>query len=152
VETDDLAVSLGRRLRARRAAHDETLAAVAARAGLSVPYIANLENGRGNPTLAALARLAAALGARLVVDLPDQATAPPPAPDPPASLVRFAQTDACHAAVARIAEATGRPRPAVRELLLTTMTALGSLTPDPTDLTWHRVLDAATLIATQPPA
>jgi len=38
------------------------VASVAADAGLSVPYIANLENGRGNPTTAALARLAEALG------------------------------------------------------------------------------------------
>ena len=29
---------------------------MAAEAGLSVPYIANLENGRGNPTTAALAQ------------------------------------------------------------------------------------------------
>ena len=35
----------------------------------SVPYIANLENGRGNPTTAALTRLAEALGLRLVVTL-----------------------------------------------------------------------------------
>ena len=38
------------------------MASVAADAGLSVPYIANLENGRGNPTTAALTRLAEALG------------------------------------------------------------------------------------------
>jgi transcriptional regulator with XRE-family HTH domain len=36
---------------------------------LSVPYIANLENGRGNPTAIALTRLAAALGMRLVITL-----------------------------------------------------------------------------------
>jgi transcriptional regulator with XRE-family HTH domain len=40
-------------------------------AGLSVPYIANLENGRGNPTMAALQRLAAALGTSLEVALVD---------------------------------------------------------------------------------
>ncbi|MER5183991.1 helix-turn-helix domain-containing protein [Streptomyces sp. NPDC002896] len=38
-------------------------------ASLSVPYIANLENGRGNPTLSALQQLAAALGTRLEIGL-----------------------------------------------------------------------------------
>lgn len=47
---------LGHQLRALRAASGRTVASVAADAGLSVPYIANLENGRGNPTMAALGR------------------------------------------------------------------------------------------------
>jgi Helix-turn-helix domain len=65
--------AIGRQLRARRTAAGRTVASVAADAGLSVPYIANLENGRGNPTTAALARLAEALGLRLVVALvPDE--------------------------------------------------------------------------------
>ena len=61
--------AIGRQLRARRTAAGRTVASVAADAGLSVPYIANLENGRGNPTITALARLAEALGMRLVVTL-----------------------------------------------------------------------------------
>ena len=60
---------IGRQLRARRTAAGRTVASVAADAGLSVPYIANLENGRGNPTTTALNRLAGALGMRLVVTL-----------------------------------------------------------------------------------
>src|SRR5213594_520962 len=60
---------IGRQLRARRTAAGRTVASVATDAGLSVPYIANLENGRGNPTTAALTRLAGALGLRLVVAL-----------------------------------------------------------------------------------
>jgi len=40
---------IGRQLRARRTAAGRTVASVATDAGLSVPYIANLENGRGNP-------------------------------------------------------------------------------------------------------
>ncbi len=40
--------AIGRQLRARRTAAGRTVASVAADAGLSVPYIANLENGRGN--------------------------------------------------------------------------------------------------------
>jgi transcriptional regulator with XRE-family HTH domain len=64
-------VELGAVLRARRKAAGRTIASVAVDAGLSVPYIANLENGRGNPTMAALQRLAAALGTSLEVALVD---------------------------------------------------------------------------------
>ncbi|WP_461073407.1 helix-turn-helix domain-containing protein [Streptomyces pseudoechinosporeus] len=56
-------------LRNRRQAAGRTIASVAVDAGLSVPYIANLENGRGNPTLSALQQLAAALGFRLEIGL-----------------------------------------------------------------------------------
>jgi transcriptional regulator with XRE-family HTH domain len=62
---------LGAVLRARRKAAGRTIASVAVDAGLSVPYIANLENGRGNPTMAALQRLGAALGTSLEVALVD---------------------------------------------------------------------------------
>ena len=48
---------LGRQLRAMRAAFGRTGSLrVAPDAGLSVPYIANLENGRGNPTMGAVGR------------------------------------------------------------------------------------------------
>jgi len=75
--------AIGRELRARRTAAGRTVASVAADAGLSVPYIANLENGRGNPTTTALTRLAEALGMQLVVTLGpagerQQAAAGPP--------------------------------------------------------------------------
>ena len=83
---------IGRQLRARRTAAGRTVASVAADAGLSVPYIANLENGRGNPTTAALTRLAEALGMRLVVSLvPGEEQAGPPA-SPSAGLAQPART------------------------------------------------------------
>ena len=83
------------RVRSRAASAGRTVASVAADAGLSVPYIANLENGRGNPTITALARLAGALGMRLGITLvPDednqQAAVVPPAV--PGSLVRLGRT------------------------------------------------------------
>ena len=65
-------MELGEILRDRRKAAGRTIASVAMDAGLSVPYIANLENGRGNPTMAALDRLATALGARLEVGIADE--------------------------------------------------------------------------------
>ncbi|MFD0475785.1 helix-turn-helix domain-containing protein [Nonomuraea thailandensis] len=77
-------MELGRRLRARRAALGRTVASVATDAALSVPYVANLENGRGNPTVSALDRLAEALGTRLVIALADPGPgAEPGAPAPP---------------------------------------------------------------------
>ena len=86
---------IGRQLRARRTAAGRTVASVASDAGLSVPYIANLENGRGNPTTAALTRLAEALGLRLVVTLApaEEEPAGGRAPGIPASLVRLGRTD-----------------------------------------------------------
>src|ERR1019366_2978311 len=88
--------AIGRQLRARRTAAGRTVASVAADAGLSVPYIANLENGRGNPTTTALTRLAGALGMQLVVTLipaeQSQQARPPTSPEMPASLVRLGRT------------------------------------------------------------
>ena len=42
---------------------------VAVQAGLSVPYIANLEKAHGNPTLDPLVRLADALGTHVTISL-----------------------------------------------------------------------------------
>jgi transcriptional regulator with XRE-family HTH domain len=57
----DAATLLGRRMRARRSALGQTLMTVANEAALSVPYVANLEKGRGNPTLDVIVSLARAL-------------------------------------------------------------------------------------------
>jgi transcriptional regulator with XRE-family HTH domain len=118
---------IGRELRARRTASGRTVASVAAEAGLSVPYIANLENGRGNPTAAALTRLAAALGMRLVITLvpvedgraaapdgidtvldPGRAGWPPSVPQIPTSLVRLGRTLRFRRAVDAIAASLDR--------------------------------------------
>jgi transcriptional regulator with XRE-family HTH domain len=131
---------LGRELRARRTAAGRTIASVAADAGLSVPYIANLENGRGNPTLAALAALSRALGADLKVELRGEPGDPPASPLPP-SLVAFARTPR----FAAQADTAGE-----RRRLLHAMAAMGALSPRPlTELDWHRLLDAVILISRQ---
>jgi transcriptional regulator with XRE-family HTH domain len=141
-------VELGAMLRRRRAAAGRTIASVATDAGLSVPYIANLENGRGNPTLSAVSSLAAALGAELVVHLVDDAEAPPAPENPlPASLLQFSRGPRFRAEVTRLAATSGTPEGAVRLRLLIAMAAMASLASrPPTDLDWHRVLDAMVLI------
>jgi transcriptional regulator with XRE-family HTH domain len=140
---------LGNRLRSRRTAAGRTIASVAADAGLSVPYIANLENGRGNPTLSAVNSLAAALGARLIVEL---AEADQPAPQTPASLpeslVQFSRGLRFSTEAKRLAKATRTPETVMRERLLHAMAGIGSITARPlAELDWHRILDAVVLIA-----
>jgi len=143
--------SLGRRLRARRVAAGRTIASVAVEAGLSVPYIANLENGRGNPTLAALQALAGALGARLRVVLDEHDTGPA-AVALPETLARFARGGRFAAEAARIARASGTPEAVLRARLLSAMAAMGALPGrTPTELDWHRILDTAVLLARDVP-
>lgn len=132
---------LGRRLRARRAVLGRTVASVAEEAALSVPYIANLENGRGNPTLSALDRLAGALGTRLVIDLGD----PPSSPAPPPSLIAFSRTRAFRREVARLDGVTGQQ---LLDALAGICQALGR--EDLEERDWQRLLDALALVAAHP--
>ncbi|MFC6161542.1 helix-turn-helix domain-containing protein [Kribbella jiaozuonensis] len=133
-------VELGEVLRDRRKAAGRTIASVAVDAGLSVPYIANLENGRGNPTVAALDRLATALGAQLEVRIGEDV--PPPAVSVGAELV--SDSDRADSVVAALAD--GRSRAAVRRELIATLDSLGVLLgrpPDAADL--GRLLDLLVL-------
>ena len=143
---------LGRRLRTQRTAAGRTLASVAVDAGLSVPYIANLENGRGNPTLGALQSLARALGTRLDVRLvtPDEVAAPTAAGQAtvelPESLEHFTRTARFRRETEQLARAAGTEPAALRERLLAALLAVADLAPHPLEeLDWHRVLDAIVL-------
>jgi len=144
-------LAIGRQLRAQRTAAGRTVASVAAVAGLSVPYIANLENGRGNPTTAALSRLAEALGMRLVVVLEPAGAMPGAAPAVPPSLVRLGRTDRFRQAVGSMAGALGRDAdqfsPQLVAALATVSDAIGR---DLTEADWWRLLDALLLIAGYP--
>jgi transcriptional regulator with XRE-family HTH domain len=165
---------IGRQLRARRTAAGRTVASVAADAGLSVPYIANLENGRGNPTTAALTRLAEALGLRLVVTLVPGEAGPqagaPAAPEMPASLVRLARTARFRQAVTAIADAAGTGASTgpgteaggteasieageFSARLVAALAMLASTTGrELSEADWWRLLDALLLIAAHPAA
>lgn len=149
--------ALGPRLRALRAANGRTVASVAADAGLSVPYIANLENGRGNPTLAALGRLARALGTELSVELGPvgSSAGQPPAAEaatgPPAALVRLARTERFRRVAAELAAPTRRDPAALAAVLLDLLPRVGAaLQRDLDEADWWRLLDALVLIALHP--
>jgi transcriptional regulator with XRE-family HTH domain len=141
---------IGRRLRARRSALGRTVKEVALDAGLSLPYVANLENGRGNPTLDTLHRLATTLE----VPLSELLAAPEPASPLvpvalPASLTAFTQTSDFRSVCARLAAAQRTDPAAMRRDLLH---ALASC-PQPArrrmnESDWRRLLDAITLILT----
>lgn len=143
-------LELGARMKARRTAAGETIASVAMRAGLSVPYIANLENGRGNPTLTALTALAKALGATLRVELVesgDQDTAMPP---PTASVAKFARQPRFAETAQRLADQAGCPVSLERDRLLSAISAVSAAVPAAmTELDCHRVLDAIVLAASK---
>lgn len=144
---------IGRQLRTRRTAAGRTVASVAADAGLSVPYIANLENGRGNPTTAALARLAEALGLRLVVTLEaGEEDAPAPgAPGIPASLVRLGRTARFRRAVAVMAAARQVATDDLSVQLVAALATMGAAVDrDLAEADWWRLLDALTLVAAHP--
>ena len=143
---------IGRQLRARRTAAGRTVASVAADAGLSVPYIANLENGRGNPTTAALTRLTEALGLRLVVTLaPGEGSATSGTPGVPASLVRLGRTERFRAAVAVLAAALDAEADELAVRLVAALAAIGAaLGRDLAEADWWRLLDALMLVAAHP--
>lgn len=149
--------AIGRQLRARRTAAGRTVASVAAEAGLSVPYVANLENGRGNPTATALTRLADALGTRLLITLaPDddgRQTGEPAPPEVPASLVRLGRTVRYRQAVTAMAAALGLDSDELSARLVAGLAALAHATGrDLTEPDWWRLLDALMLIAAHPAA
>lgn len=144
---------LGRQLRALRTAAGRTVAAVATDAGLSVPYVANLENGRGNPTTTALGRLADALGSRLTITL-DPAEGPrhssSDAPVPP-SLVRLSRTHRFRRDARVLAERAGQsPEEIAAQLLQALSTIAAAMGRDLVEADWWRLLDAILLVGTHP--
>jgi transcriptional regulator with XRE-family HTH domain len=133
-------VDLSAELRDRRKAANRTIASVAVDAGLSVPYIANLENGRGNPTLAALDRLATALGAQLQLTIVDEAPAKPSEPSIAADLL--AASPRAPRVIAELAAARGDTKRSVERRLAATVDALSELLPgEPTGADLDRLLD-----------
>jgi transcriptional regulator with XRE-family HTH domain len=133
------------------------VASVAADAGLSVPYIANLENGRGNPTTTALTRLAGALGMQLVVTLvpaeESQQAGGSAAPEVPSSLVRLGRTARFRQAVEVMAENLDLDAGEFAVQLVAGLATLAhTMGKDLAEPDWWRLLDALVLIAAHPAA
>ncbi|MET9227858.1 helix-turn-helix transcriptional regulator [Lentzea sp. NPDC003310] len=140
---------IGPRLRALRQASGRTVASVAADAGLSVPYIANLENGRGNPTTNALGRLAAALGTELSIGF--SAETPPAAAPAPPGVVKLSRSKRFRATAAVLAERSGQDPQDVAARLISACAVLAEVFGhEPGEHDWWRVLDALVLVAEHP--
>lgn len=146
--------SLGDRLRARRRELDRTIAQVAEAAGLSLPYVSNLERGHGNPTLEALQALAAALEVS-VGDLLDTGDGEDvirdlALADLPNSLQRFSGGDRFRTVVQRLAAAQHEAVDDMRRQVLVGMAnAPRRSTGEPTEEDWRRLLDTYTLMLNQ---
>lgn len=148
---------MGVRLRALRAASGRTVASVATDAGLSVPYVANLENGRGNPTVDALSRIARALGMRAAIEFTAEGTTGRAEGSTgrdvalPATLVRFGRGVRFRHDVRLIAEALGEDPISTAARVLDSLARLGEVTGrDLSEPDWCRLLDALVLVAVHP--
>ena len=140
---------LGQRLRARRSELGLTLAQVAQEAGLSLPYVANLEKGRGNPTLDVVVGLAGALQ----VQVADLFADDPPSEidlelaDLPPVLIDFGRGQIMAERVRRLAKLAGLGEEETRISLLASMARLPRRRRGTFSLTdCQRYLDAVQLI------
>ena len=145
---------LGDRIRARRTAMGLTLAEVAEAAGLSMPYVSNLERGRGNPTLDALRSVAEALQQTVTELLGDESGDDF---DPmelllaqaPQSLRTFTRTERFKRTVNDLAETQGTAREEMSKRLMVGMASAPRRSAgEPTEQDWRRMLDAYYLILT----
>lgn len=139
--------TLGTRIRSRRKAAGFTLAEVAERAGLSLPYVSNLERGRGNPTIDALRAIATALDTTVgaLVGRDEESFDPLEIAmaEAPASLMAFARSDRFKEQVQRIAERQDVDEGDLRRKFLVGMaTSPRRSTGEPTEYDWLRLMDA----------
>ena len=145
--------SLGERIRARRTALGLTLAQVADAAQLSIPYVSNLERGRGNPTLGALHSVAKALQQSVTELLGQHESEEPFDPvelvlaEAPQSLRSFTRSDRFRSTVERLSNEQGVPAEELgKRLMIGMASAPRRSAGEPTDVDWRRLLDAYSLI------
>ena len=128
-----------------------TLAQVAEESGLSLPYVSNLERGRGNPTIEALRSIAAALQ-QPVADFVGESEdgfdfAEFVLAEAPKSLRGFTRTVRFKEAVERLASKQGIPAAEMGRLLMIGMASAPRRSAgQPTEEDWRRLLDAYSLI------
>jgi transcriptional regulator with XRE-family HTH domain len=142
--------TIGQRLRARRVELGRTLAEVAEQSGLSLPYVSNLERGRGNPTLEALGALARALDIPLSSLLGDSGPIEPlqvVLASAPPSLLQFSRSPDFLETVEDLAKRQGESVDAMRQRVLVGMVSSPQRSSgEPTEEDWRRILDAYSLI------
>lgn len=146
-------ISLGKRLRSRRVALGLTLADASARAGLSLPYLSNLERGRGSPTIDALRSLADALdlevGELVGGDGSGEAldTSLLVLADAPSSLGEFTRSSRFDAVARRLATRQGLDIGEMRTKLMVGMASAPRRSQgEPTSEDWRRLLDVYSVI------
>lgn len=148
----DTSTPLGERLRAHRRKLGLTIAQVAERAGLSMPYVSNLERGRGNPTLDALTSLAEALDLPLALLVGEDTDGPSDSWEAllksiPDSLQRFAKTQDFLHEIQDLANRQNEDYDELRQRVLLGMAAAPRRSSgEPTENDWRRLLDAYRLI------
>ena len=145
--------ALGKRIRARRTALGLTLAQVAEAAELSIPYVSNLERGRGNPTLGALRSVAGALQQSVTELLGQHHSEEPFDPvelvlaEAPQSLRAFTRSDRFRSTVERLSAEQGVPAQEMSKRLMIGMASAPRRSAgEPTEVDWRRLLDAYSLI------
>lgn len=142
--------TIGKRLRARRMEKSLTIAQVAESAGLSLPYVSNLERGLGNPTLEALTALAQALEVSLSLLVGDKNVSEPldiTLAAAPNSLLQFSRSADFQETIRSIALQLNVPPETVRKQVLIGMVSSPRRSnAEPTEDDWRRILDAYSLI------
>jgi transcriptional regulator with XRE-family HTH domain len=148
--------SLGDRLRARRKELDLTLAQVAERADLSLPYVSNLERGRGNPTIDALKDLSTALEIPIALLLDDDVETESTEvvnlllANLPSTLENFSRTREFKEAIEDFARRQNEDAQDMRvRILLGMVTSPRRSSGNPTTSDWMRLLDVYRLILSQ---
>ena len=144
--------SMGTRIRARRTALGMTLAQVAEESGLSLPYVSNLERGRGNPTIEALRSIAGALQQPVADLLGGESeegfdSAEFVLAEAPKSLRAFTRSVRFKEAVERLASEQEMPAAEMGRVLMIGMASAPRRSAgEPAEEDWRRLLDAYSLI------
>jgi transcriptional regulator with XRE-family HTH domain len=141
-------------MRNRRAELGLTLREVAFEAGMSLPYVANLEKGRGNPTLDVVESLAGALDIPVAELLSSDAGTPGRQTREalPAAVVLYARSQKFRNVTERLARRQRIPVDETRRQVLDAIAAAPRARGRPLSRQdCQRLVDAFTLIINEPP-
>jgi transcriptional regulator with XRE-family HTH domain len=154
IDSVELSDRLAIGLRNRRSELGLTLREVAIEAGVSLPYVANLEKGRGNPTLDVVESLAGALDVSVPKLLSaDAGKQPGPTREVlPGAVVRYARSQSFRSVTERLARRQRIPVDETRRQVLAAIAAAPRARERPLSRAdCQRLVDAFTLIINEPP-